>query len=215
MVGSPMGTLVIFTTVSRVGIETSRINADFPTRSCGCFSNDCCRSCSLLLRGCGNCCCCRCCYRGCDRGAVAGRSQSFTLVVVSFYEGAVGSLPDAELAVVVRRPVESLLSDSSLGRELRHVVTEQLLPSDVHTEPPGEVSVVPGSVLGIRIVSSALYPSIDDHCGDAKSRNQIGGEIVSIGNPGAVQHLQHAWLGRLRSHEEPHGGSKVQPSGGN
>ena len=137
-----------------------------------------------------------------------------TLVVISFYQGTVGSLPDTKLAVVVWRPVESLLAGGSLLRELSHVVTEQFLSSDVNTESPGKVSVVASSVLRVGIVFPALYRSVDDHRGHSESRNQIGGDVVIIRDPGTVQHLQHAGLGRLGGHEEPHGGGKVKPGGG-
>ena len=137
-----------------------------------------------------------------------------TLVVISFYQGAVGSLPDTKLAVVVGRPVQSLLTHGSQLRELSHVVTEQLLSSNVNTESLGKVCVVASSVLRVGIVFPAFYRSVDNHRGHSESRNQIGGDVVIIRNPGTVQHLQHAGLRRLGGHKEPHGGGKVKPGGG-
>ena len=93
----------------------------------------------------------------------------------------------------------------------------QLLSAYIHSHSSSKVCVVFGSVgcsICIGRAASTLQTSVDDHGCGTKAMLQVGGIVRSIGAPGALDHLQHAGLGWLGRHIEPHASGKVQPSGG-
>ena len=59
--------------------------------------------------------------------------------------------------------------------------------------------------------TAALHPAVDDLGGHPEARHQAVLPVVGVGLPGAVDHVQHGGLGRLRIDEEEHGAGQVEP----
>ena len=59
--------------------------------------------------------------------------------------------------------------------------------------------------LGLLAAVAALDAAVDDHDGRPKARLEPVLHVALVGLPRPVNHVQHAWLGRLRVGVEPGG----------
>ena len=99
-------------------------------------------------------------------------------------------------------------------RELALVPAAEVLGLGVHVQVPRELLVVLRPVarlLGLAAGLVALDPPIDDVDGGSEPGVDAVPPVGAVGDPGAVDHVEHARLGGLGGDIEPRGRGKVEP----
>ena len=122
-----------------------------------------------------------------------------------------GGLVRHQLAGIVPGPVLVPVDGQRprpVCRELALDAAREVLSVRVHVEIPRELLVVLSpvpSLVGLSAGLVALNAPVDDVDGRPEPRVDAVTPVGAVGHPGAVDHVQHAGLGRLRGDIEPRG----------
>ena len=129
-----------------------------------------------------------------------------------------GRLVGHQLAGIGRGPVLVPVDGKRarpVRRELALVAAGEILGVRVHVQVPRELLVVlspVASLLGLAPGLVALDAPVDDVDGGPEPGVDAVPPVGAVGDPGAVDHVEHAGLGRLRGGIKPRGRSQVKPS---